>query len=121
MAISAGVLVEIVLVVFFRPIEVFQGQEFHFERHGVLACFGIEHLFNNSTVGWVGVIHACPVLRTTVVALLVVACGVDRGKVQLYKEAQRHHRRVVLDVHSLSKAGAVGAHFLVGFFVCPLA
>ena len=86
MAIPCGIFLEIVLVVFLGRVEVLERKEFHFEWHGVLALFCIEHLFNNSTVGRVGVIDPCAILRAAVVALLIVACRVDRHEVELHKE-----------------------------------
>ena len=88
MAIPLGVLVQVVLMVLFGAIEVFEREQFHHNRLCILLLLRVKRLPDCRHVLRIDIIHPGTVLRALVVSLAVEAGGIDSGKVHLQKEIQ---------------------------------
>ncbi len=113
MAVSAGVIVEIVLMIVLGRIKIFERLHLHYNRTVVKLRLGFDFRHYSVALSGVGVINAGPVLRTSVVALSVERCRVDGHKIKLNQKRQVNAVFVVNHPHGLGSPGFAGAYLLI--------
>ena len=116
MAIAAGVLVQIFLVVVLRGIEIEKGQDFHLQR--LLVFFLLQGVARPDLrqLGRVRIVDPGAVLDPHVAALPVVGGGVHGKEVPVQQLGQTDPRRVVFDADGLGVAGAAADLLIAGVF-----
>ena len=115
MAVAVRVLVQVLLVLVFRRVEVLQRQQFGGKFSGAESGRGRpEYGFQLGPVGGIGIIDAGAVARAFVFALFIQAQRVDYTEEQPCQVGQGQHVGVVPDMHCLGVAGGVGIYLTVG-------
>ena len=112
-AVAVGVLVEVVLMVFLGRIETVERQ--HLGDDGLEVALGfLRHSFlNHWQIGRLGIVDACAVLWTHVMALLVLERGVDGIEIHVEQELEPYLLGVIDHSHGLGMPCLVGAHLLI--------
>ena len=115
MTVPAGVLIQIVLVIFVGGVEAVQRLEFDGQfRNSESGSDSRENNLQHSAVLIIIIICTRAEARAFVLALLVQAERVDNFEEQLGKPLQTHSRRVIDYMHALGVAGVVLIHLFVG-------
>lgn len=118
-AIAAGVVFKVILVIAFRRIEVQKRPDFHMEGLGA-AFFDFSDAQDRFLCLFVCVIHARLILRAHVVSLTVFDRRVNHVEVGKQKRVKAHLFRVILHAHGFAKARASGKNFLVICVFCAV-
>ena len=115
MAVAVGIFEQIILVVFFGGIEVFERLVFHHNGRGVFFLLARDGGGGDFLLGGVGGVDACAVLFAAVVALFVQAGGVDNAEVIAQDIVQAELVGIVAHFHGFGvPAVAVGYVFIAG-------
>ena len=102
-------------MVFLGGVEVAQGLDLDLEGETVLLGFVGNDFVDNGTVGGVGVVDACAVACSLVLALLVEAGGVDGLEVHVEQESEGGDGGDVAEMDRFGEARLVGVDLLVGW------
>ena len=113
MAVSAGVIVEIVLMIVLGRIKIFERLHLHHNRTMMKLCLGFDFRHYSVALSDIGVIYAGPVLCAAVVALSVERCRVDGHKVKLNQKRQVNAVFIINHPHSLGSSGFAGTYLLI--------
>ena len=113
MAIAGRIVVEVILVVVLRLIEIFQRQVFHFKRLAVASLQFSELFGNESTVRRFRVVDARAVLRSYIISLSVEACRVDGLEIKVNKQSEVHLLRVVFHAYRFRRIRSTRTYLLI--------
>ena len=91
MAISAGIFVEILLVILFRRIKILQRLYFNDYRQIIFLLFSFHHVQNYRKQRYILIINPCPVLYARVAALPIHTGRIDRHEIILKQLLCTHH------------------------------
>ena len=114
MAVALRVLVQVVLVIVFRAVEILQRSHLNDNRRFRLALNLVEDTADLGQISGIGVIDACAIAGSFVFSLLVERGRVDGLEEHPEQEPESDPFRVVLDVYGFGIARRVGVDFLVG-------
>ena len=112
-AVAGGILVKIILMVLLGGEEILQRELLNGEGLAGRFLNGAENLVNHLDVRRIGIIYACTVLRSFILALLVQAERIDGLEVQFQQQLKGDHIGIVLDMDCLGKAGITGLDLFV--------
>ena len=90
MAVPAGILVQILLVIFFRRIEILKRPHFNRQLHAALFFFPRVHRHNLGQLPCFRIIDSCPILNPSVISLPVHRQRIDDHEVILKKLRERY-------------------------------
>lgn len=112
-AVTSGILVEIILMVLLGSEEILQGE--FFNGKGLAGRFlnVAVNLINHLDIRRIGIKDAGTVLRSFILALLVQAERIDGLEVQFQQQLKGDHIGIVLDLDRLGKAGVTSLDLLV--------
>lgn len=113
MAIASGIFFEIVLMVHFSGIEVFEREVFNYDRAVIVVGSFPEGLGSDKLRLAVDGVYACTVLRAGVASLPVDRCWVDGHEEELYEIGERDTLRIICDLDCFSGVCKTGAYLLV--------
>ena len=113
MAVAAGVLLEVLLVVLLGGEEVMKGQQLYFKGRAHLGGLGVEGGLKGRQLIRVRVVDAGPILDTLVLPLFVEGQGVDDQKEEVQEPVQGHPLLIIIDADRLGVA-AVAADLPIG-------
>ena len=111
-AVAVGILIQIVLMVFFCRIEIPKWQLLDSDRLWIKGLLFGKHFIDNRELIVADIIDTCAIASAFVVSLTVEAHGIDGLEEHIQQEFKTDHLFIVLDVHRFSIASLVGIDFL---------
>ena len=116
-AVAVGILIQIVLMVFFCRIEIPKWQFLDSDRLWIKGLLLSKHLIDNRELIVADIIDTCAIASAFVVSLTVEAHGIDGLEEHIQQEFKTDYLFIVFDVHRFSIACLVGIDFLIGGIV----
>ena len=95
MAVTRGVIVQIVLMILLRRIEVLQGKFLHSQGLRIVLLLFLIHFFDNGQILRVCIVDTCTIACSFIVPLLVQACRVDGLEKHPQQELKADHLGIV--------------------------
>src|SRR5690606_36344914 len=97
-AIAIWMFLKVILVLFFCQIVMFKRFDFSDDRVVIALFFCSDYFIDDSTVGFIFIINAGPVLLTAVISLLVQQLRIDNHEVMAKQLLQVHTFGIVSDM-----------------------
>ena len=113
MAITARILVQIILMIILSPVKILQRPLLDRQLLRILRLHGGIDRIDDGQVTGVHIIDARTILRSTVVPLLVDAHGIDGFEIQFQQQLQGNDRGIIHDPDGLRKTRQICANILI--------
>ena len=91
MAITIGILVEVVLMILLSSIEILQRQFLYGQGLLIVLLLFGKHLLDDWQIRWVSIIDTCTIACALVVSLFVETCGINSLEKHLQQEFEADH------------------------------
>jgi len=113
MAVAARIIPQILLMIIFRRIKIFQRLCLYYYRLRVVSAFPVYRPVDDGAVSGIGIVYPGAVLCADIVTLTIQDGRVDGLEIQIDKKRERHRVRVIDLLSRLGGLGRHAAHFAI--------